>query len=201
MAKAPKNFELKNFRNRVFGSNHVLNHCKSILKYIFSENSQNFHILTIFLKLWQNPREKFSSGTVFRNRVFRFKARFKQFWIDSETQPFSKSSFLVSLGSFLKSLGRKMKKTIYCAFRECYHGYFKLPIRTLAITIRPESHNEQTCTATSLTSITTCIVWVVTPKLRKCLDDFLIFWPISSDHFDTYRIYQIWMTTCNTIPD
>ena len=51
MAKAPKNFELKNFRNRVFGSNHVLNHCKSILKYIFSENSQNFHILTIFLKL------------------------------------------------------------------------------------------------------------------------------------------------------
>ena len=97
----------------------------------------------IFAEKRLSPRKKILHGKKFRFRDFRFKIRFKTFWIDCEkkfflTKIFKNFHILVIfcqkwrfLGHFRVFLGRN-KKNVFCKpFAQFYCGHFKPSFRCL----------------------------------------------------------------------
>lgn len=126
------------FEVNSFGLEHVLKHSESILKKnVFSKNSvENFHHVAIFRQKRLSPREKFSTGKIFRNRLFRSRVRFETFWIDFEKNVFFKDCgpnfhfwsfwpFFDCFWPFSKFWISKTKKNFWPSFRDFWYGYFK----------------------------------------------------------------------------
>ena len=113
MTKSKKNFVMgKSFDYAIFVLKYVSKHSESIptQKKFSTKIFRLCHFFTILAKKRLSQRKNIVCGKNFRFRDFRFKTRFKIFWIDSDQKTFFDQNFLTE--PFFTIFGQKMTKSM-----------------------------------------------------------------------------------------